>query len=78
MQLQRQRAAEIATQMAVFGVKAEQPVWDLRHTSLWTGGLAVSELAFDRVLSLPLYPTLTPTEQSLVVAALERCLHEIG
>lgn len=78
LQLQRHHAAEIVTRMARYGVKAEQPVWDLRHTGLWGGGLPVSERAFDRVLSLPLYPALTPIEQGLAVVALERCLHEMG
>jgi perosamine synthetase len=75
LELQRHTAANVVMRMANFGVKAEQPVWDLRHTSLWSSGLTNSERAFDRVLSLPLYPALTPMEQGLAVAALEGSLH---
>jgi perosamine synthetase len=78
LELHRHGAADVVNRMANLGVKAEQPVWDLRHTSLWREGLPISERAFDRVLSLPLYPDLTPIEQGLTVTALERCLHGMG
>lgn len=74
VRLQRQRAAEIVERMQTHGVRAEQPVWDLRADKHWNDGLKTTALAFDRVLSLPLYPDLSEFEQRMVCAALEAAL----
>jgi dTDP-4-amino-4,6-dideoxygalactose transaminase len=50
-------------------VRAEQPVWDLRACEQWTDDLEGTGEAFDRVVSLPLYPDLTTREQELVCDA---------
>jgi dTDP-4-amino-4,6-dideoxygalactose transaminase len=62
--------------MIAHGVKAEQPVWDLRGTDLWKDEFVISSHAFERVLSLPLYPDLTDFEQKMVCTALRRCLED--
>lgn len=69
-------APVIAMRMAACGVKAEQPVWDLRRTCVWNDTCVASSLAFDRVLSLPIYPDLTEFEQEMVCAALNKSLHD--
>lgn len=74
VRLARHLAADLAAKMAEFGVRAEQPVWDLRGSTAWSETLTGTALAFDRVLSLPLYPDLTEFEQCLVSSALEVCL----
>jgi perosamine synthetase len=60
------RAPELCERMAARGVRAEQPVWDLRGADQWSDGLDGTVEAFDRVVSLPLYPDLDPREQELV------------
>lgn len=72
--LRGRTAAQVASQMHERGVDAEQPVWDLRGCRYWTDGLPVASEAFDRVISLPLYPGLTMEEQDRVVEALEEVL----
>jgi dTDP-4-amino-4,6-dideoxygalactose transaminase/RimJ/RimL family protein N-acetyltransferase len=52
--------------MAARGVRAEQPVWDLRACKQWREGLDQTVEAFERVVSLPLYPDLGRREQELV------------
>jgi perosamine synthetase len=62
-------AGHVSARMATCGVRAEQPVWDLRACEQWTEDLEDTAQAFDRVVSLPLYPDLTTREQDLVCDA---------
>jgi perosamine synthetase len=62
-------AGDVGARMATCGVRAEQPVWDLRACEQWTDDLEGTGEAFDRVVSLPLYPDLTTREQELVCDA---------
>ena len=75
VRLIRHVASAVTAGMASCRVKAEQPVWDLRHATRWDNTLGGSDLAFDRALSLPLYPDLTEFEQRMVCAALRKTLH---
>ena len=59
-------AAAVAGALQKQGIFADQPVWDLRGAVKWMAGLQGTEIAFDRVLSLPLYPDLTDAEQERV------------
>jgi len=72
----KHRAPDIVDRIAKRGVKAEQPVWDLRGTAYWTAGLEATAFAFDRVISLPLYPDLSELEQRLACEALRVTLSE--
>jgi aminotransferase EvaB len=74
VRLKTTTAPEIARRTAAVGVCSEQPVWDLRASDAWTGDLPNTGAAFDRVLSLPLYPDLTDAEQDLVCDALAGAL----
>lgn len=76
VRLRNHDAAGISREMWSRGVHAEQPVWDLRGTRVWSDEFVVSSLAFDRVLSLPLYPGLSELEQRLVCSTLEVCLRD--
>lgn len=67
-------AETVCARMAVQGVRAEQPVWDLRGSPQWRADLTVTSEAFDRVVSLPLYPGLRPDEQDRVAATLFEAL----
>jgi dTDP-4-amino-4,6-dideoxygalactose transaminase/RimJ/RimL family protein N-acetyltransferase len=67
-------AALVVERMKAAGVNAEQPVWDLRGCRWWRDDLHTAAEAFDRVISLPLYPGLTLTEQVRVVDTLEAAL----
>lgn len=48
------------------------------HLGHRRGDFPVAEAAADQVLSLPLYPHLSPEQQERVVAALARALQELG
>ena len=72
--LRSRTAADVAAQLHRRGVDADQPVWDLRGVVAWRRELSVSNRAFDRVLSLPLYPDLTETEQERVCETLREVL----
>lgn len=74
VRLHRHRASAIVARLASGDVRLEQPVWDLRKDKHWKQDLAVCSLAFDHVLSLPLYPDLTELQQRMVCAALESAL----
>jgi perosamine synthetase len=74
IRLVRHLAVDVAGQMWGHGVRAEQPVWDFREWPDFPRHCPVTESAFDRVLSLPLYPNLTTTEQEYVCASLEKVL----
>jgi dTDP-4-amino-4,6-dideoxygalactose transaminase len=67
-------AADVVSRMKALGVHAEQPVWDLRGCRYWRDDLPVATEAFDRVISLPLYPWLTAAEQERVCDALAEVL----
>ncbi len=64
-------AARVVERMKALGVHAEQPVWDLRGCKYWRDDLPVASEAFDRLISLPLYPGLTETEQRRVIEVFE-------
>jgi dTDP-4-amino-4,6-dideoxygalactose transaminase/RimJ/RimL family protein N-acetyltransferase len=64
-------AAAVCERMRAARVHAERPVWDLRAAEQWTNDLPVTAEAFNRVVSLPLYPDLTREEQERVAAALK-------
>lgn len=74
LRLVRHRAVDVVARMAAHGVRAEQPVWDYRGWPGFPPNCPVTESAFDRVLSLPLYPNLTMAEQEYVCASLEKAL----
>jgi perosamine synthetase len=74
VRLLEHRAADVCARMASAGVRGEQPVWDLRPTVAWGRGLAAAETAFERLVSLPLYPDLTDAELEHVCLALEEAL----
>jgi perosamine synthetase len=57
---------EASERMAAHGVRAEQPVWDLRGGDCWAEGLEDSAKAFEQIVSLPLYPDLSEREQDYV------------
>lgn len=67
-------AQAVCRWMAAHGVRAEQPVWDLRTSRFWSPELTATADAFDRLVSLPLYPDLTADQQDRVVEALTQCL----
>jgi dTDP-4-amino-4,6-dideoxygalactose transaminase/RimJ/RimL family protein N-acetyltransferase len=71
IRLMSRSADDICSRLAGLGVRAEQPVWDLRAAPQWRAGLEATAEAFDSVVSLPLYPDLAPDEQERVCAALE-------
>jgi dTDP-4-amino-4,6-dideoxygalactose transaminase len=66
-------AAELVRRLRDHGVVAERPVTDWRSTAQ-TAATPAATRAYDEVVSLPLYPTLTQDEQDRVVDALERAL----
>ena len=76
VRLTRHMATSVVEKMAAEGVRAEQPVWDLRRTKVWNDTFVNSSLAFDHIISLPLYPDLTELEQNRVCAAFRRCLED--
>jgi dTDP-4-amino-4,6-dideoxygalactose transaminase len=56
-------------------VRVEQPVWDLRAAEYWSDGLSGTADAYERVVSLPLYPDLSEHEQGYVA---ERFCEVVG
>lgn len=77
IRLVRHLAVDVSTRMWSYGVRAEQPVWDYRGWPDFPPRCPNTELAFDRVLSLPLYPNLTTPEQEYVCASLEKVLESL-
>ncbi len=67
-------SADVCERMAARGVRAEQPVWDLRGADCWADGLEDAASAFERVVSLPLYPDLSEREQDYVAETLREVL----
>src|SRR5262249_37375275 len=68
--LHRAFAAPVVDELHRLGVGVEQPVWDIRPVVAQTHALAVAGRAFDRVISLPLYPDLSRAQCHYVCAAL--------
>jgi perosamine synthetase len=66
-------AAELRERLRAHGVIAEQPVTDWRDPAQ-RAATPVATHAYERVLSLPLYPTLSDAEQDRVIDALHRVL----
>lgn len=66
LRLRHGSAPEVCARMAARGVRAEQPVWDLRACEQWRTELVRTAEAFEHVVSLPLYPDLTEAEQERV------------
>jgi dTDP-4-amino-4,6-dideoxygalactose transaminase/L-amino acid N-acyltransferase YncA len=73
VRLTKRMAKDVVAEMKSQGVHVEQPVWDLRSSER-VDGLSATNLAFDHVLSLPLYPDLSEAEQAAVTGVLQRCL----
>lgn len=69
----RMPARELAARLREHGVIAHEPVEDWRDATQ-REATPVATRAYERLLSLPLYPTLTGAEQDRVVAALEAAL----
>jgi perosamine synthetase len=63
-------AQEMCERMAEHGICAVPPVQDWRADR----GHPVADRAYDQVVSLPLYPAMTPTEQEKVVEALTHAI----
>lgn len=74
VRLRRGSAADIARKLQSTGIHADQPLWDLRGVVEWSSELRGTEVAFDNLLSLPLYPDLTDAEQERVCGAVEKHL----
>jgi perosamine synthetase len=74
VRLTSRRADNIARDLHAVGIHADQPVWDLRLVVDGSPELRGTATAFDRVLSLPLYPDLSPLEQERVCEALRDAL----
>ncbi|OAI38761.1 hypothetical protein AYO39_00860 [Actinobacteria bacterium SCGC AG-212-D09] len=67
-------SVDVCDRMAARGVRVEQPVWDLRSADCWGEGLSASAQAFERIVSLPLYPDLSEREQEYVAESFRRVL----
>jgi dTDP-4-amino-4,6-dideoxygalactose transaminase len=76
VRLRRHDAKDIVARARRLGVRFEQPVWDLRASSFWDERLRASADAFDRLVSLPIYPDLDTREQERVIDVLTRVLRE--
>lgn len=63
-----ENAAEVTTRLASLGIDAARPVEDWREQPI-SSALSVAARAYRQIVSLPLFPTLKPTEQDRVVAA---------
>lgn len=74
IRLVRHEARAVCRWMKERGVWVEQPVWDLRKYWFWEKGLPVADQAYERVVSLPLYPDLSELEQDMVCSMLQHCL----
>jgi perosamine synthetase len=70
IRLKKDLAGNISQRMRVFRVSAELPVHDWRQPASADMHLPATAEAFERLLSLPLYPDLSELEQCLVVSSL--------
>lgn len=75
VELHEKPAKMLAGRMRRFGVRAESPTADWLQPE--TPDLQTARRAYERVLSLPLYPTLTEEEQDRVVYAFLSALEEV-
>jgi perosamine synthetase len=71
-------APQITDWMARRQIHVDQPVWDLRSSKFWNDDTPISSLAFDRVISLPIYPDLTDAQQDIICNSLSECLDEVS
>lgn len=71
-------ARAVCRWMVAHGVRAEQPVWDLRTSRFWSPELPMTAEAFDRLVSLPLYPDLAEAQQERVVETFRQCLAHLS
>jgi perosamine synthetase len=74
IRLTRHLARKVSQRMREFSVSAELPVHSWRQPGTSDKTLPVTMEAFDRLLSLPLYPDLSVLEQDLVVSSLRSAL----
>jgi dTDP-4-amino-4,6-dideoxygalactose transaminase len=70
------QASDVCLRAATLGVHLEQPVWDLRDAPQWSADYRNTATAFDRVVSLPLYPDLSAHQLDMVVDTLVQVLLE--
>jgi dTDP-4-amino-4,6-dideoxygalactose transaminase len=70
-------AKSVSHWMSAHKVRVEQPVWDLRGSRFWAVDLRASSEAFDRLVSLPLYPDLGEAEQEIVCETFTQCLRTV-
>ena len=70
IRLKQHLAGRTSERMRAFGVSAELPVRDWRQRGSCDTHLPATMEAFERILSLPLYPDLSELEQRLVVSSL--------
>lgn len=77
VRLKRHDSTDVCKWMAEHGVNVEQPVWDLRESKFWSSDFTNAAVAFDRVISLPLYPSLDSVDQQIVAHTLTLCLDSI-
>jgi len=86
IRLKNHLAADISKAMQEKGIYCEQPVWDYRYApdndlmavdpnyiNHWED-LPNTDEAFDKILSIPFWETITPEEQETVVRVLGECL----
>ncbi len=74
VEMRSKPAANISRQLRVWGIHAEQPVWDWRLSS--APACPVADRAYRWVLSLPLYPSLTFEEQDRVIHSFKEVCQE--
>jgi dTDP-4-amino-4,6-dideoxygalactose transaminase len=74
VRLTRRTATDVSHALQTEGIFVDQPVWDLRKVVAWPKDLRGADLAFERLLSLPLYPDLTSAEQERVCVAVRRAV----
>lgn len=60
------------------GISCERPVWKPLHRCLKVGGCPQSDLAYDRALSLPIYPRLSSREQNYIINKINLILKELS
>jgi dTDP-4-amino-4,6-dideoxygalactose transaminase len=70
-----ERAAPVVERLRRRGIGVEQPVWDCRGTPIWKNDCPGASSAFDRIISLPLYPHLGEIARRTVCHALEEVLN---
>ena len=74
VQLVEHKAVDICLRSRMTGIHIDQPVWDIRTTPIWEERLVTTSLAFDRLISLPLYPDLSEKDQDAVCGTLSTLL----